>query len=163
MATRKVKRYNGEDGSVTEGANSGIDDDTRARAMKFMRDREENPGMYEAEPEENFKPTPKAAPAPVAKAAPAKASNENYGNEGRRPVREAKKANVLEEAKENVRRSNAARDAMAMAARRIKAGDMPKRGPGLSAIKMKSGGKVGSASSRGDGIAMRGKTRGKYL
>jgi hypothetical protein len=28
---------------------------------------------------------------------------------------------------------------------------------------MKSGGKVSSASRRGDGIAMRGKTRGKYI
>jgi hypothetical protein len=28
---------------------------------------------------------------------------------------------------------------------------------------MKRGGKVGSASSRGDGIAKRGKTRGRYI
>jgi hypothetical protein len=46
---KKAKRY--EEGGVTEGQNAGIDDDVRARAMKFAKDREENPGMYEAEPE----------------------------------------------------------------------------------------------------------------
>ena len=48
MAKAK-KRY--DEGGITEGENKNIDDDVRARAMKFVKDREENPGMYEAEPE----------------------------------------------------------------------------------------------------------------
>lgn len=42
------------------------------------------------------------------------------------------------------------------ALRAAQAGQVPQSGPG-----MKKGGKVGSASKRADGIAQRGKTRGK--
>ena len=45
-------------------------------------------------------------------------------------------------------------DAAAKAARAAQAGQAPQPG-------MKKGGKVGSASKRADGIAQRGKTRGK--
>jgi len=72
MATRKPKRF--DEGGITEGENANIDDDVRARAMKFVRDREENPGMYEAEPEAPKTPVkPKAKPkaAPAAEAKPA--------------------------------------------------------------------------------------------
>lgn len=157
MATRKSKRF--EEGGVTEGENTGIGDDVRSRAMKFMRDREENPGMYEAEPEENFKATPKAVSKPAAK--PAAARSENYGNEGRRPLREAsspKKANILEEAKAEAR-SRAAGSKVVRDAQNARSSYG--RGPGLSALKMAKGGSVGSASRRADGIASKGKTRGK--
>ena len=92
------------------------------------------------------------------------AKNPNYSNEGRSSTAPAPTTatqgparNVLEEAKENVRRSNAARSSMAEANRpKMEVGRLPKQGPGLS--NFKSG---GSVSSRADGIAQRGKTRGK--
>lgn len=60
----KVKRY--DEGGVTEGENSGIDDDTRARALKWAQsggdgDMEESPVAKTARPAVR---TPKAAPAP---------------------------------------------------------------------------------------------------
>ena len=77
-------------------------------------------------------------------------------DEGKSPASSSAR-NVLEEAKENVRRSNAARSSMAEASRpKMEVGRLPKKGPGLS--NFKSG---GSVSSRADGIAQRGKTRGK--
>ena len=39
MATRKAKRY--DDGGVTEGQNANIDDDTRARALKWVQQQSE--------------------------------------------------------------------------------------------------------------------------
>jgi hypothetical protein len=41
--------------------------------------------------------------------------------------------------------------------------DMAKAQAGTQSTTMKKGGKVSSASSRGDGIAQRGKTRGKMV
>lgn len=171
---KKAKRY--DDGGITEGKNTNIDDDTRARAMASAE-----PGMMEKEPEENFKPAPKAkAPIvtkeelaksglslreymnqkqglkPRGEKAPAKASDEDYSNESKRSTSKAAR-NILEEAKENVRRGNAARSSMSAAANRMEVGRLPKKGPGLS--NFKSGGMT--ASRRADGIASKGKTRGK--
>jgi hypothetical protein len=46
----KAKRYNGEDGSVTEGQNANIDDDTRARAMKFVQSQSDSTEAEESTP-----------------------------------------------------------------------------------------------------------------
>jgi hypothetical protein len=46
----KAKRYNGEDGSVTEGQNAGIDDDTRARAMKWVQEQSDSAETEESTP-----------------------------------------------------------------------------------------------------------------
>lgn len=85
------------------------------------------------------------------------ASSSNYGNESRRPTKESsapttKKSNILEDAKEGVRRGNAARAAMAEASRpKMTAGSMPKKGPGLS--NFKDGGVVARASVKSHGKA----------
>ena len=53
MATRKMKRY--AEGDIVEGENPNIDDETRARARKYVEDN------MESEPVSRF--TPKSAPA----------------------------------------------------------------------------------------------------
>ena len=53
MATRKMNRY--AEGDIVEGENPNIDDETRARARKFVEDN------MESEPVSRF--TPKSAPA----------------------------------------------------------------------------------------------------
>lgn len=136
MATRKPKRF--EEGGITEGENTNIDDDVRSRAMKFVRDREENPGMYEAEPEApKAVAKPKAKPVAAKPAAPAKAE----------PA--PKKPNILEEAKETARRRYAA--SQAVAPKRAAPGRFAGKGPGLGALSgMKSGGSVkGWGQARG--------------
>ena len=96
------------------------------------------------------------APAPVPKSESEPETKSVAKDESKRPVSNSAR-NILEEAKENVRRSNVARSSMAEASRpKMEAGRLPKKGPGLS--NFKSG---GSVSSRADGIAQRGKTRGK--
>ena len=48
MAKAKSKRY--DEGGVTEGQNSGIDDDTRARAMKFVQSQSDSTEAEESTP-----------------------------------------------------------------------------------------------------------------
>jgi hypothetical protein len=57
---RKARRY--DEGGVTEGQNPRIDDDTRARAMKFVEDASEESRDIKprAEAKEASKPAPKA-------------------------------------------------------------------------------------------------------
>jgi hypothetical protein len=154
MATkRKAKRY--DEGGVTEGENMGIDDDVRARALKFVRDREENPGMYEAEPEVESVVETKTKAKPKAKSVETTKTVEVMKGEP------AKKMNVLEEAKDIARRRASGANAVRSARdARMSYG----RGPGLSALKgMKSGGSVSSASRRADGAASKGKTKGRMV
>ena len=100
--------------------------------------------------------TRRGEPAPVPKSESEPETKSVAKDESKRPVSNSAR-NILEEAKENVRRSNVARSSMAEASRpKMEAGRLPKKGPGLS--NFKSG---GSVSSRADGIAQRGKTRGK--
>lgn len=79
MATRKVKRY--DDGGTTVGPNANIDDDTRARAMKWVQEQadkdseESTPAVKtrtttklvktKAEPKAESKSTPKESKADV--------------------------------------------------------------------------------------------------
>jgi hypothetical protein len=58
---RKGKRF--EEGGVTEGPNAGISDETRARAMEFVRKQQEGGSSQPAA-------APRATPRPAAKAAP---------------------------------------------------------------------------------------------
>jgi hypothetical protein len=67
MATRKPRRF-GEGGGVREGQNANIDDDTRARAMKWVQQQQEGKSDSEATPKSAPKPAPKAAPKPTPKA-----------------------------------------------------------------------------------------------
>jgi hypothetical protein len=54
----KSKRY--EEGGVTEGQNSGIDDDTRARAMKFVQEQSEKSSEDESSGEKTVSRSTKA-------------------------------------------------------------------------------------------------------
>jgi hypothetical protein len=55
---RKTKRY--DEGGVTEGRNSNIDDDTRARAMKFVREQAEKSSEDESSGEKTVSRSTKA-------------------------------------------------------------------------------------------------------
>jgi hypothetical protein len=86
---KKMKRFNGEEGSEIEfesktGRNENIDDETRARARKFVEDKEET--KVAPKTTKTSAPTPKAststpkesAPAPKAEAKPKPETKEEY-------------------------------------------------------------------------------------
>ena len=164
---KKVKRYNEEGYVTSDDSNAGMKEARDAIDADIAKTPSFDYGDYMPESSSQTMvaaPKPKPKPKSVPKA---NYSNEgrsrstslnkpDYSNEGRRSVSGSTRS-VLEEAKENVRRSNAARSSMAEASRpKMEVGRLPKKGPGLS--NFKSG---GSASSRADGIATKGKTRGK--
>jgi hypothetical protein len=66
MATRKPRKF-GDGGGVREGQNANIDDDTRARAMKFVQ---QQAGKSDSEDAPAKKAAPKATPKPAPKPAP---------------------------------------------------------------------------------------------
>lgn len=177
---KKMKRY--EKGGVTEGQNTDIDDETRTRAMKSVE-----AGMMEKEPEENFKPTPKAKPAMpalemnVPRSKPkstqtgasvptigasgtyggglGRRSHPEYPEDASRAMADMKKTSTPDVTK------------MSLAERMKESREKSRSGSGKtdtrsvnerfrSALGFAKGGSV-SASSRADGIAQRGKTRGK--
>jgi hypothetical protein len=90
-------------------------------------------------PKAESKPAPKAEPKPAAKAA---ASND---------VTKMSVADRAKASREKARAGSGTTDTRSVG-ERLK-----------SAFGMKSGGSVGSASRRADGIATKGKTRGKYI
>jgi len=164
---KKVKRYNEEGYVTSDDSNAGMKEARDAIDADIAKTPSADYGDYMPESSSQTMvaaPKPKPKPKSVPKA---NYSNEgrsrstslnkpDYSNEGRRSVSGSTR-NVLEEAKENVRRSNAARSSMAEASRpKMEVGRLPKKGPGLS--NFKSG---GSVSSRADGIAQRGKTKGR--
>ena len=180
---KKMKRY--EKGGVTEGQNADIDDDTRTRAMRSVE-----AGMMEKEPEENFKSTPKAKPAMPAlsandfKAAPSKPKSTHYGASvpsmgasgtyggglGRRsnPEYPEDASKAMADMK---KKSSPDVTKMSLSERMKESREKSRSGSGKtdtrsvnerfrSAFGFAKGGSV-SASTRADGIAQRGKTRGK--
>lgn len=171
---KKVKRYNEEGYVTSDDSNAGMKEARDAIDADIAKTPSADYGDYMPESSsQTMVAAPKPKPKTVSKA---NYSNEgrsrsttlnkpNYSNEGRstplakteklgdmasrmsrqadanraameaaKPAPTPRKRNILEEAKENVRRSNAARSSMA------------------------SG---GMASSRADGIAQRGKTKGR--
>ncbi len=207
----KVKRY--DEGGVTEGENSNIDDDTRARALKWAQNGGD--GDTESTPVAKATRTPVRTP----KAAPAKrmtadesmsqldrqtgvkpmdpnsdrGPNAVTGTDFSRNVkntmnaltpmgggvgkigaelamgsRAAKAAPIAEKGREAVTNPTAwmagpkgmkAIQKTEDAARRVRK-QLPDSATNGGAIGYKKGGTVSSASSRGDGIAIRGKTKG---
>lgn len=80
-----MKRFNGEEGSEIEfesktGRNENISDDTRARARKFVEDKEEAKVAPKAAKSSTPtpKPAPVSAPAPKAEAKPKPETKEEY-------------------------------------------------------------------------------------
>jgi hypothetical protein len=186
MATRKMKRY--AEGDIVEGENPNIDDETRARARKFVEDN--------AESESASKFTPKAAKSKsnvVTKEELAKSglslrdymnkqqgltrrggsSAPDTGDETNRLASRFKKPPLRQETMReraesyNAKRfaqkaEDAAKDAMPRNTQnRILTGIKKKSDENkfMGSLGLKGGGKVSSASKRADGCAIRGKTR----
>jgi hypothetical protein len=156
---KKTKRYDGEEGSVVEtdteqGQNKNIGDDVRARAMAAMANQPSTPT-----------PSKKAVGKAITKAAaeekaePAKSSaadklrsDLSIGKPSAPTMmRGSKNAGVD---LKSALFGGSSESPRTRAAQRSRAMD-------ASNYSMKSGGKVGSASKRADGIATKGKTRGK--
>jgi len=174
---KKMKRY--EKGGVTEGQNTDIDDETRTRAMKSVE-----AGMMEKEPEENFKSTPRAKPAMPALSAASKPKSTQYGASvpnigasgtfggglGRRSHPEY--TEDASRARADMKKTSAPDvTKMSVSERMKESREKSRSGSGKtdtrsvnerfrSAFGFAKGGSV-SASNRADGIAQRGKTRGK--
>ena len=178
---KKVKRYNEEGYVTSDDSNAGMKEARDAIDADIAKTPSADYGDYTPTSSSQTIAAPKAKAPIVTKEQLAKSGltlreymNKQQGlkssgektattksvakneDEGKRPVSSSAR-NILEEAKESVRRGNAARSSMAEASRpKMEVGRLPKKGPGLS--NFKSG---GSASSRADGIATKGKTRGK--
>ena len=186
MATRKMKRY--AEGDIVEGENPNIDDETRARARKYVED-------SMATEEEAPKFTPKAAmskPKMVTKEELAKSglslrdylnkqqgltrrgsSAPDTGDEVERLANRFKKPPLRQETMReraesyNAKRfaqqaEDAAKDTTPRGQDRILTGIKKKADENkfMGSTGLKRGGSVrSSASKRADGIAIRGKTR----
>lgn len=160
----KAKRY--EEGGITEGANANIGDDTRARAMAWLKKQQE--GGAEEEPAASPAPVRKAAPVAKPAVKPA-AKVTDTGDETARLAarRPAPKKPAYETPYDRMNRMN--REAASSGPsgqdrilRNVRPGAVNPKTL-LPAAEMKKGGSVSKASSRADGIAMRGKTRGRVL
>ena len=199
----RVKRYDGEDGSVTSSDQdemSGVDDAVAANSARSQSSDDSSDDSSSSTPSTptSFGAAFKAARTsgdktftyngksyttqlagdskPAAKPA-AKASTASYSNEGANKPRQLKQETMADRAESYVAKRAAARAADSAAASakadtasetdRLRQRHMPasRFSPNqvdrntLLPKKMASG---GSASSRGDGIASKGKTRGKY-
>jgi hypothetical protein len=100
-----------------------------------------------AAPKAAPKPAPKAAPKPAPKAEPKPAAKAAASND----VTKMSVADRAKASREKARAGSGTTDTRSVG-ERLK-----------SAFGMKRGGSVGSASRRADGIATKGKTRGKYI
>ena len=178
---KKTKRYqNGGDIESMQGENPGIDEDTRARAKAYVagtlqdetgkeskiRRNTETGELYSTE--NSFKPVPKATPITESKAKP-------VSNKPASPVSSTREKTGFEKKKEAVMskpdvkpvetKKEAPPTARSIPSRpdREKTGFEKKKEAFLARTGMRAGGKVSSASSRGDGIAQRGKTKGRMV
>lgn len=154
---KKMRKFeNGGDIESTQGQNPGIDDDTRARAKAYVagtlqdetgkeskiRRNTETGELYDTE-------TPKAKPKAAAKPAPkAEPKKETYGNDRRSEKQKAagEEPSFLKGTK-GYNLSDVTR--------------FLRRKAGITSYK--SGGSVSSASSRADGCAIKGKTKGRIV
>jgi hypothetical protein len=155
-----AKRYNGEDGSEVEletkqGRNEGasIDDDVRSRAMKFLEEGESKPAA---------KAAPKAAPKPAAKVEAPKAETGADKLRSSLGIGKFSAPKMIRGEKNTGINLKDALSGPVSESPRMKAA---KRAQAMDAsnYSMKKGGSVSSASSRGDGCAVRGKTKGRMV
>jgi len=161
-----MKRYNGEEGSKVEmdpeeAASKAYEAEPKA-PLKEMGDGSvaENAGQFgDAGSSRTVTATPKATPKPKAAAKPA-AKAESAPAAKAAPV-DKTKLSLSERAKlsrESARSGSGATDTRSVSQRLRSAFGMRKGG---DTKKMASGGMTSSASKRADGIAVKGKTRGK--
>jgi hypothetical protein len=156
---KKMRKYE-EGGDVEfeskEGQNSGIDDETRARAKARVAGTLQDETGKESKIRRNTETgelydtdTPKAKPKAAAKPAPkAEPKKETYGNDRRSEKQKAagEEPSFLKGTK-GYNLSDVTR--------------FLRRKAGITSYK--SGGSVSSASSRADGCAVKGKTRGRMV
>jgi hypothetical protein len=163
---KKGYEYGGEIDAMEEANNRSEMTPRRVslppRAPKEMGDASaaEEAGQFgDAGSSRTVKATPKkAAPKPAAKAAPKLIDPANIRS-GRREFEESQMAPADKTKMSVSERAKASRESA-----RAGSGTTDRRSVGerlKSAFGMKSGGSVGSASRRADGIATKGKTRGK--
>lgn len=166
------KKY--QEGGVAEGMNPNIDDDTRARAMKFVEEKVEAPAPARKQSfreafaqarqggEKTFEWNGKKYTTDLAKpAARVTDTGDETARLARRPM--PAKREPYETPYDRMNRQN--REAAAVRA--------AKAAPARAALRqaytsgeemgMKKGGMVGKASKRADGIAQRGKTKGRMI
>jgi hypothetical protein len=152
------KRYNGEDGSQVD-AEEAADKAYRANKPPLIEMGDgraaEAAGQFgDAGTSRIVKATPKAASKPAPKAAPKPAAKVESKPAPKAASDDVTKMSVAERAK------------MSREKARAGSGTTDRRSVGerlKSAFGMKSGGSVGSASRRGDGIATKGKTKGTMV
>jgi len=182
------KRYNGEDNSyiTSEDSNSGMKEaydvgqaETRINnAKERMRAEAEgardegkitesgDQGFGGAGSSRTVKATPKPAAKPAAKPAVKPAAKETARDTGSDVARMANRGKPAEAPVDETKLSFAERQKLSNARSRAGSGTTDRRSINerlKSAFGMKSGGSVGSASRRADGIATKGKTRGKFI
>lgn len=182
---RKMRKYEeGGDVDAMEAANASaeaqalMDEAKGEEILKRMRDAEAapkrapmprpTPKPMAKEMPESLKGAPKATTVEktVVKTAPSR-PNENYGNEGRgrpAPMTPAKKETYRDFSGKTREKSESSRpDIGGSIGRSISDffGSIRERGRKSNPDAYAKGGSVGSASKRADGIAQRGKTRGK--
>jgi hypothetical protein len=152
----KKKRY--EEGGEVEfeskqGPHSSIDDMTRARAQDYVEEMQ-RPAPTEIETKEapKAKEKEKAKPKSESKAEPKKTAKEQMKEAVKPPKSYEEMGGGKERAKAKIDRGTFSFSNLAKRLRE-KAG----------ITSYKSGGSVSSASKRADGIAVKGKTRGKIV
>jgi len=169
----KMKRYNGEDDSVTSdgkdyGGSSGTGDyapeDTEAKGDAMLKDMRDEAAKARPKPKAMAKATPKVTP----KAAPISAAKETSKPAAPTDVTKMSANERTKQSIENnlasARAGSGPTDTRSVGERLRSAFGVGKKGSGNTVDFGGSGmgmAKGGSASSRADGIATKGKTRGK--
>ena len=154
---KKMRKFeNGGDIESMQGENPGIDDDTRARAKAYVAGTLQDETGKESKIRRNTETgelydtaMPKAKPKAAAKPAPkAESKKETYGNDRRSEKQKAagEEPSFLKGTK-GYNLSDVTR--------------FLRRKAGITSYK--SGGSVSSASSRADGCAVKGKTKGRMV
>ena len=170
------KRYNGEDGSevdALEEANNRPELTPRRvslppRALKEMGDASaaEEAGQF-GDPESSRIIKPKSMPKAMPKAVDSEITRmKNRARSAEMPSGSPGRGKSAEMPFDVTKMSVADRAKRSREMARSGSGTTDRRSVGerlKSAFGMKSGGSVGSASRRADGIATKGKTRGKYI
>lgn len=190
---KRTKRYDGEDGSLVEAGSGPMptSDDSGAPPVAapsapkqriVSKEELEKSGLSLRDflnKERGL--TRRGESAPVPKASSPAPSNPNYSNEGRSSTVAAKKPEMYRTFGGKMAEKAPDTSAADAAARREKLGEMMKgvgdyvRGLGKreekhgtyvkdgKVVKYAKGGSVSKASSRADGIAQRGKTKGRMI
>jgi len=178
---KKMRKFeNGGDIESMQGENPGIDEDTRARAKAYVAGTLQDETGKESKIRRNTETgelydtaMPKAkskAAAPKAESKPVSnkpASVSSGGKDGKEKTGfEQKKDKFL--AKPDVKPAETKKEAPSVIRSMPSRPDREKTGFEQKKEKfmnrgMRAGGKVSSASSRGDGIAQRGKTKGRMV